>query len=139
VKSLRISYWIVTVAAAGFMALATVPDVMQAPEAQSIIKHLGYPIYLLPFLGTAKALAIAVMLVPGLRRLKEWAFAGLTFDLSGALYSHLSVGDGPGSWMPAVIGILLVGSSYLLHRRYLTALGRRENDAVALDRHSRAA
>jgi hypothetical protein len=45
------------------------------------------------FLGTAKILGVIAVLVPGAGRLKEWAYAGLIFDITGALYSHLSVGD----------------------------------------------
>jgi len=102
---------------AAFMLLASIPDLLGIPQAVSIFGHLGYPIYLLPFLGTAKTLGVVVVLVPGFRRLKEWAFAGLVFDLIGALYSHLSVGDSPSGWMPAVIGLILVGGSYLSYRR----------------------
>ena len=93
--------WIVTGLMAALMVLSAVPDVLRIPAALSVFKHLGYPPYLLVFLGTAKMLGVATVLVPGVARLKEWAFAGLTFDLTGALYSHLSVGDPPSAWMPA--------------------------------------
>lgn len=112
----KIPYWIVTGLMAAFMLMASIPDVLRTPEARAIIGHLGYPIYLLPFLGTAKILGVTTILVPGIRRLKEWAYAGLTIDLTGALYSHLSVADPPAAWMFAVIGLLLVGVSYLLLR-----------------------
>ena len=98
---------------AAFMVFASIPDILQIPEAVSIFGHLGYPRTLLPFLGTAKTLGVVAVLVPGVARLKEWAFAGLVVDLIGALYSHLSVGDGPSVWMPAVIGLLLVSGSYV--------------------------
>jgi hypothetical protein len=101
------------------MLLASIPDVLRLPQAVSIFGHLGYPVYLLPFLGTAKTLGIVAILVPGLQRLKEWAYAGLVFDVIGALYSHLSVGDSPSGWMPALIGLVLVGGSYLSYRRQL--------------------
>ena len=48
--------------------------------------------------------------------IKEWAFAGVTFDVTGALYSHLSVGDPPSAWTPAVIALTLVGCSYVAYR-----------------------
>jgi hypothetical protein len=63
---------------------------------------------LLLFLGTAKTFGVLAVLAPGVSRIKEWAFAGLTFDVSGALYSHLSVGDSPSGWAPAVVALLLV-------------------------------
>ena len=109
-------YWIVTGLTATFMSLASVPDILRNPQALSIFMHLGYPTYLLPFLGTAKILGIVAILVPGAGRLREWAFAGLIFDLLGALYSHLSMGDSPTAWMPAVIGLCLVGASYFVYR-----------------------
>ena len=78
--------------------------------------HLGYPAYLLRFIGTAKVLGVAAVLVPGLPRLREWAYAGLVFDLTGALYSHFSVGDPASTWIFAVFGLVLVTGSYLLQR-----------------------
>jgi hypothetical protein len=108
--------WIVTGLTAALMLLSAVPDVLRIPDALTVFRHLGYPPYLLPFLGTAKILGVAVVLVPRESRLKEWAFAGLTFDLTGALYSHLSVGDPAGVWMPAVIGLGLMTGSYLAYR-----------------------
>jgi hypothetical protein len=112
----RILYWIVTTLAGALMVMSSVPDVLRNPQAISIFEHLGYPAYLLPFLGTAKLLGVGTLLVPGFRRLKEWAYAGLVFDLSGALYSHVSVGDPSSVWMFPVIGLILVGGSYLLRR-----------------------
>jgi hypothetical protein len=90
-----------------------------------VFKHLGYPPYLLVFLGTAKILGVVAVLLPGLPRVKEWAFAGLTFDVTGALYSHLSVGDPPSAWTPAVIALTLVGGSYVAYRL------RRSRDVVS--------
>lgn len=113
-KNARILYWIVTGLAAALMVMASIPDVLRNPQAISIFGHLGYPAYLLPFLGTAKLLGVGAVLVPGFRRLKEWAYAGLVFDLLGALYSHVSIGDPPSVWVFAIIGLLLVGGSYLL-------------------------
>ena len=118
-KTAKILYWIVTSLMAAFMLLASIPDILRLPQAVSIFGHLGYPVYLLPFLGTAKTLGIIVVLVPGFQRLKEWAYAGLVFDVVGALYSHLSVGDFPSGWMPALIGLVLVSGSYLSYRRQL--------------------
>ena len=118
-KNAKILYWIITSLMAAFMLLASIPDVLRLPQAVSIFGHLGYPAYLLPFLGTAKTLGLIAVLVPAFQRLKEWAYAGLVFDVIGALYSHLSVGDSPSGWMPALIGLVLVGGSYLSYRRQL--------------------
>ena len=108
--------WTVTTFMAALMVLSAVPDVLRIPDALAVFRHLGYPPYLLIFLGTAKLLGVTAVLVPGLSRLKEWAFAGLTFDLTGALYSHMSVGDGPAMWAPAMIGLVLMAGSYAAYR-----------------------
>lgn len=111
---MRVSYWIVTGLMAAFITMSAIPDVLRIPEAVEIFKHLGYPEYLLPFIGIAKLLAVAAILAPGFHKLKEWAYAGLVFDLIGALYSHLSVGDPISAWFFALIGLVLVAASYSL-------------------------
>src|SRR4029079_11771539 len=101
------SYWGLTGLWAAFILMSSIPDVLRVPGAVAVFMHLGYPAYLLPFLGTAKTLGVVAVLFPGLPRLKEWAYAGLTFDLMGALYSHLSVGDPPGTWLFPAFGLIL--------------------------------
>jgi hypothetical protein len=101
---------------AAFMLMASIPDVLKLPQAIEIFGHLGYPAYLLPFLGTAKILGVIAVLMPGFDRLKEWAYAGLVFDIAGALYSHLSVGDPVSVWGFALVALALVGGSYVFGR-----------------------
>lgn len=108
--------WVATGLMAALMLLSAVPDVLQIPGALAVFKHLGYPPYLLVFLGTAKILGVAAVLTPGFPRLREWAFAGLTIDVTGALYSHLSVGDPASAWMPAAIALMLIAASYTASR-----------------------
>jgi uncharacterized membrane protein YphA (DoxX/SURF4 family) len=115
-KSRRTLYWIFTGLMAAFMLMASIPDVLQIPQAIAIFTHLGYPTYLLPFIGIAKILGVVAVLLPGFWRLKEWAYAGLVFDLIGALYSHLSVQDPPSAWGFPVIGLFLVTGSYFFYR-----------------------
>jgi hypothetical protein len=108
--------WAVTGLMAALMLLSAAPDVLRSPEAVTVFRRLGYPPYLLLFLGTAKILGVAAVLSPGIPRVKEWAFAGLTFDLCGALYSHVSIGDPPSVWTPAAIGLMLMAGSYIAYR-----------------------
>lgn len=115
-KHSRRLYWIVTGLMGAFMLMASIPDILRLPEAVSVFTHLGYPTYLLPFIGIAKVLGVIAVLVPRVWRLKEWAYAGLVFDLIGALHSHLSVGDPPSAWAFPIVGLLLVSSSYVLYR-----------------------
>lgn len=108
--------WLVTGLMAALVLLSAIPDILQIPGALQVFTHLGYPPYLLVFLGTAKILGVAAVLVPGFPRLKEWAFAGLAFDVTGALYSHLSIGDPPGAWAPAAIALALIAGAYSAFR-----------------------
>ena len=62
---------------------------------RGIIEHLGYPVYFMNILGVWYVLAGLRLLAPHFPRLKEWAYAGLIFNYSGALASHAWVGDGP--------------------------------------------
>ena len=118
-KPLTIVYWASTGLLAAFMLMASVPDILQVPMAVDVFRHLGYPTYLLPFIGTAKILGVTAVLVPVFGRVKEWAYAGLVFDLAGALHSHLSVGDPPSAWLMPVVGLVLVTASYAFYRRIL--------------------
>jgi len=82
-------YWVVTAAMAAFMLAGSVADVLAVPQAAAFMRHLGYPQYLLRFLGVAKILGMIVVCLPTPRTLKEWAYAGLTIDLSAALYPRI--------------------------------------------------
>jgi len=64
-KKLSIIYWLITGLMAAFMLMASIPDVLMVSGAATFIKHLGYPVYILPFLGVAKVLAVLVIVVPG--------------------------------------------------------------------------
>jgi hypothetical protein len=101
---------------AALMLIASIPDILRVPQAAAVFAHLGYPTYLLIFLGIAKIFGVAAVLISGFPRLKEWAYAGLTFDLIGALYSHLSVGDPLSTWAFPTVGLFLVFGSYVLYR-----------------------
>jgi hypothetical protein len=64
-------------------------------------------------------LGVIAILVPGNRRLKEWAYAGFTFDLIGAVYSGLSVGDPLVGWIPVFVGLVFVFGSYITYHKLL--------------------
>jgi uncharacterized membrane protein YphA (DoxX/SURF4 family) len=115
-KRTKVIYWVVTGMMSAFMLMASVPDVLRVPDAIAMFTHLGYPTYLLPFIGVAKIVGVIAVLLPGFPRLKEWAYAGLVIDLVGALYSHFSVSDPPSVWIFAVVGLTLVVGSYVSYR-----------------------
>jgi hypothetical protein len=129
---MKIAYWIVTGLMAALLVLSAVPDVLMVDGAVEMFTHLGYPRYLLPFIGVAKILGVLVVIVPGLpRSLKEWAYAGLVIDLVGALYSHFSVGDEAKFIIAPFIGLVLVLGSYALYRAvYMNAAAMPKAAAV---------
>jgi uncharacterized membrane protein YphA (DoxX/SURF4 family) len=86
-------YWISTVLLAAVLLMGGVMDVLRAPPVVQAITALGYPAYLASILGVWKLLGVAAVATPGLPRLKEWAYAGIAFELSGAALSHAISGD----------------------------------------------
>ena len=86
-KRTTIIYWIFTGLFAAFMLFSAIPDAMSTQEALDFMGKLGYPAYIVPFLGVAKILGVIAILIPGYPRIKEWAYAGLVYDLIGATYS----------------------------------------------------
>ena len=111
------AYWIITGLMIAFMLMASIPDATMNEQAIVVIKHLGYPIYLLPWLGILKIAALVTIIIPGFYTLKEWAYAGLIIDLTGAMYSQICVGDAPSQCIFTIVGLLLVSASYVLYRR----------------------
>lgn len=117
-KKINTWYWIITIIFAGFMIFSAVPDMMMAPEAINMITGLGYPKYFVAFIGVAKLLGAIAILIPGLKTIKEWAYAGLFFDLIGATYSGLAIGgfQPPMLFMILPISFLFI-SHYLWHKK----------------------
>ncbi|PZV82274.1 DoxX-like protein [Algoriphagus aquaeductus] len=113
----RIIYWTTTGLFSLFMISSAIPNLLQAEEWVEVFQALGYPLYLLPFLGTAKILGVIAILVPGFPKLKEWAYAGFTFNLSGAIYSGIAAA-GFDPKMLVLLGPIALGVvSYLYHRK----------------------
>jgi hypothetical protein len=86
-KRNTIIFWVSTSLFCAFMLSSAIPNILSSAEWVAIFDQLGYPQYLLPFLGVAKLLGVVGLLIPGLNRIKEWAYAGFFFDLVGATYS----------------------------------------------------
>lgn len=117
-KKINIVYWIFTVLFAVMMATSAIPDVIMQPEAVKFITHLGYPLYFVAFIGWAKILGAAAIIIPGFPRIKEWAYAGLFFDLIGAVYSAIAVGPvDPSLLFMAVFFIPGILSYVYYHKR----------------------
>jgi hypothetical protein len=116
-KRTKILYWVFTGIFAALMVMSAMTSLMNNPATIDGFKHLGYPPYLGTFLGVAKLLGVAALLFPRYPRLKEWAYAGFVFDLSGAMYSSISVGDPVSNWAPIIIGFALITASYVFYHK----------------------
>jgi hypothetical protein len=105
-KASNIIYWISTILFAGLMIFSAAGGLQPTQQAiQLIHDQLGYPVYFIPFISVAKVIASIVILIPAIgRSVKEWAYAGLFFDLSGAIYSGIAVA---GTFDPRMIGMLI--------------------------------
>jgi uncharacterized membrane protein YphA (DoxX/SURF4 family) len=117
-KKIRISYWTFTGLFAAMMVMSAIPDIMLDPMAvKGMHEGLGYPLYFLPFIGVAKVLGVLAILVPGYPRIKEWAYAGLVFDLAGATFSIIASGQPMPNWIFMVMPLTLAACSYIFYQK----------------------
>ncbi len=118
-----IAYWICTFVIAFEMTAGAIWGLLRIEYVRVVFAHLGYPVYLGTILGVWKIPFAMVLFLPGLQRLKEWAYAGAMFNYTGAAASHFLVGyaglgssvvlgtlDGPGILSPLVFAVITIGS-----------------------------
>jgi hypothetical protein len=123
-----IAYWVTTGLFAGLMLLSSALYLSGAPMIRETIAHLGYPAYLPAILGGAKLMGSAALLQTRIPTLREWAYAGFTIDLIGAVASHLFVGDSIAvAAVPALFLVLLALSYALTPRPHVTAMMSRDH------------
>ncbi len=119
-KKTNIIFWIVTGLFSAFMLYSSIPEITLTDEAKKFMSHLGYTDYFTRFIGVAKVLGIIAILFPGYPRIKEWAYAGLFFDLAGATYSQIAT-DG---FFPQVaimlLPIIFLFVSYIYYHKRLS-------------------
>jgi hypothetical protein len=116
-KKVNILYWIFTAPVLVILAIGAVFEIISYPEAIQQVTRLGYPGFLVPFLGAAKLLGIVVIVIPRYRLLKEWAYAGIAFDLLGALYSTIAIRDSWSNCIGIILPVLFLSGSYLLYHK----------------------
>lgn len=116
-KKSKTFYWIFTILFAVFMLLSAIPDLLSIELAQTGFREIQLPAYLLPFLGLAKTLGVIAILIPGFKTLKEWAYAGLFFDLTGAIYCVAAAGKSAADWAPIFLPIVIGIISYIYYRK----------------------
>jgi hypothetical protein len=113
-RSKKVFYWVSTGFAALALTAAGAANVMRAPQVVATMSHLGYPPYVATILGTWKVLGVLAILAPGFSRLKEWAYAGFFFDLTGAAISHAASGDAVGVVIVPLVLLVAVMASWAL-------------------------
>jgi uncharacterized membrane protein YphA (DoxX/SURF4 family) len=103
----KVIYWITTGLLAALSAFAAFSYVTGNPQAVQGFAHVGYPQQLRVLLGIAKLLGAITLVIPGVPKLKEWAYAGFTFAWIAAFVAHYVAKDGPKAFMPLVLLIFL--------------------------------
>ncbi|MDG3581545.1 DoxX family protein [Galbibacter pacificus] len=113
-KTAKIIYWITNIWLALGMVSTGIVQLLKTEEEVQSMNNLGYPIYLLSILGIWKLLGVIAVLIPKSPLLKEWAYAGFFFAMSGAIISHVANGDNPSILFgPILLLVLTVLSWYL--------------------------
>ena len=110
-KTNKIIYWISTLWLALGMVSTGVVQLIKTEDEIIRITHLGFPVYFLTILGVSKILGTVAVLVPNFPRLKEWAYAGFFFAMSGAIFSHIAAGAA-GEIFPALLLLSLTVVSW---------------------------
>ena len=113
-KGKTIGFWLLTGLIVVTQGASGVADLMKAQGLLDGVTQLGYPPYILTILGPFKILGVIVLAIPGLPRLKEWAYAGFFFDFLGAFLSHTYNGDPLSLRLPGLIALAVLLGSYFL-------------------------
>lgn len=116
-KTLRIVYWVATLLFVVPQVWSAFQMLTQAPRMAATLHHLGYPSYFMVSLGVVKLLGAAVILLGLWPDLKEWAYAGYTFDTVGACVSHVSAGDSVGTAAVPLVFLAVQLVSYVSWKR----------------------
>ena len=122
-KTTNLLYWVFTILFAALMLFSSIGGLKPGEDAIKMLHDgLGYPIFFIQFISIAKLLGSITLLIPGLKTIKEWAYAGLFFDLIGAVYSGVAVA---GKFDPMMLTMLLwfgtgILSYYYWKKRELT-------------------
>ena len=113
-KTRKIAYWIATLWLALGMTSTGIVQLIKVKAEVDKITHLGYPEYLLTLLAIWKFLGVIAVLIPKFALVKEWAYAGFFFAMSGAIFSHIAVGNPFGEIAPSLLLLTLTVLSWYL-------------------------
>jgi len=116
-KTVRILYWTLTCLFALFTLGDAFGGITKQQAGIDVLKHLGYPDYIMPFLGVAKLLGVAAILQQKLQTIKEWAYGGFAFNFIGAFVSRAVLGDAAGMLLIPLVALAIMFASYFLWRQ----------------------
>jgi len=114
-KKNKLIYWISTIWLALGMVATGAGQLIKMKAGQGgveMITHLGYPVYLLTLLGVWKILGVVAVLIPKFPLVKEWAYAGIFFVMTGAIFSHIAIGDPVSALFPSLLLLILTAVSW---------------------------
>ncbi|HEY9083484.1 MAG TPA: DoxX family protein [Vicingaceae bacterium] len=111
-KRNKIIYWVLTIFLSIGMLAGGIQQMLQIGGYNEIVTSLGYPLYLLSILGVWKILGVIAILIPRFPLLKEWAYAGFFFAMSGAFISHIVVGQAFVEAIPSLILMIVTVLSW---------------------------
>jgi len=111
-KRNKIIYWVTTGLLAFGMLGNGLAQIFHAKGFVHIIVHLGYPLYFLYIIGVWKILGVIAILIPRFKLVKEWAYAGFFFAMSGAVFSHIALGDPMNEIAPSLVLLILIVVSW---------------------------
>jgi len=113
-KARTIAYWVTTILGPASFVIGGYLHLARDPQVMTTLAHLGYPEYFATILGIWKFLGAVATVVPGFPRLKEWAYAGFFFDLTGGAASRAYVGDSLADILAPLGFLVLVAASWAL-------------------------
>jgi hypothetical protein len=121
-KTINILYWVFTILFSLLMLFSALGGIQPSADTIKIMHDgMGYPVYFIQFLSIVKVIGSIAILIPGLNRIKEWAYAGLFFDLAGAVFSGIASSGKFDPMMLVMLGWIIPGvlSYYFWHRKIL--------------------
>ena len=119
-KTVKIIYWVLTTIFVLFMAMDGGAGIAREKTGQEVMKHLGYPVYIMVITGAFKVLGAIAIVQNRFKTIKEWAFSGFFINFTGAFASRAFVGDGFGLLIFPLIMLAVMFIVYYFWKRYET-------------------
>ncbi len=106
-KGNKIIYWVATIWLSLGMVSTGMVQILGIKGEADFMNGLGYPAYVMTILGVWKLLGVIAILLPGTKLVKEWAYAGFFFAMTGAIFSHIAMGEAVSKMFPALLLLML--------------------------------